>query len=162
VGSRDDNLQWTLHALLAAIIAVVFVVAMGELRLWYLGLIFGVILGFPASGAIVWFWVDVLKRPLRDGQPQVQRVRREEDDEGGPENAQAARLHKAADYVVSCGELTFAQALKALRMAGRMDLKQTLLNTWATHKPNEVREFLRDQFEADARAISSGTRSTQG
>lgn len=144
MGSRDDKLQWKLHALLIPIIAIAFVLWMGELRFWFVGIVIGVIIGFLASGAIVWFWADVLNRSLGDDPRPSQ----------GHENADVRRLSQACHYIADCGELTLPKAFKALRIARRMEWRQTLLNTWATHKPNEVREFLREQFEASANEIA--------
>jgi hypothetical protein len=138
MGRRDDSLQRKLHALLIPIIAGVFVLAMGELRYWFVGLVFGVVLGFLGSGAIVWFRVDVLNQSLDAHEPRV-RVHGVAD---------PTPLGKAMHYLDTCGELTLPKAIRALRIARQMDLKQSLLNTWATHKPSEVREFLREQFAA--------------
>jgi hypothetical protein len=138
-GSREDNLQWKLHALLIPIIAAVFVLAMGDLQYWFVGIVFGVILGFPASGAIVWLWVDVLNRPLHDNRPRS----------GHPQHADVKRLETAIHYLETCGTMTLAKAVNALKIAGQRDRRQSLLNTWATHKPNEVREHLRQEFAAD-------------
>jgi hypothetical protein len=136
MGRREDKLQRKLHLVLIPIVAVLFVVAKGELRFWFVGLIGGVVVGYLASGALVWFWVDVLKRPLRD-EPL-----------DGRDTADARRLQRAASYLTSCGQMTLPKALTALRIARRMEDKQTVLNTWATHSPNEVREFLLEQFAA--------------
>lgn len=138
MGRRDDNLQWKLHLLLIPIIAGVFVLAMGELRYWFVGLVFGAILGFLASGAIVWFWVDILNRSL-DKQAF-----------DSPENMDVRPLYRAVHFLDTCGTLTLAKALKALKIARRMDFRQSLLNIWASHTPNEVRDFLREQFQVSA------------
>ena len=144
MGRRDDNLQLKLQGILAPIFAVTFVLAK-EGASWFTAVLVGLVVGFLVSGAIVWFWVDVLKRSSAASSPPFS------------ENADVPRLEKAIHYLDTCGPLTLAKAQHALKIAQQTDSRQSLLNIWVTHSPKEVREHLREQFTATINEAKTAT-----